>query len=112
MHPFDVLGTVHHALGIDPATEYRDTLDRPRRLVERYGAEAPRVLAHAAGDPALTEPVASGVPTLGVEIVHAVRCEGARDVEDVVERRTRIALVPAHLERAGPRVAEIVESCR
>ena len=84
----------------------------PRRLVERYGAEAPRVLAHAAGDRALTEPVASGVPTLGVEIVHAVRCEGARDVEDVVERRTRIALVPAHLERAGPRVAEIVESCR
>lgn len=34
VHPYDVLATVHHALGIDPATEYRDTLNRPRRLVE------------------------------------------------------------------------------
>jgi hypothetical protein len=30
----DVLATVHHALGIDSTTEYRDTLNRPRRLVE------------------------------------------------------------------------------
>ena len=35
VHPFDVLATVHHALGIDPAVEYRDTLNRPRRLTER-----------------------------------------------------------------------------
>lgn len=35
VHPYDVLATVHHALGIDPATEYRDSLNRPRRLVER-----------------------------------------------------------------------------
>jgi len=35
VHPFDVMATVHHALGIDPGTEYRDTLNRPRRLVER-----------------------------------------------------------------------------
>lgn len=84
----------------------------PRRLVERYGAEAPRVLAHADGNPALLEPVAPGVPALGVEVVHAVRCEGASNVEDVVERRTRIALIPEHLLRARPRVAEIVESCR
>lgn len=34
VHPYDVLATVHHALGIDPTTEYRDTLSRPRRLVE------------------------------------------------------------------------------
>ena len=34
VHPYDVLATVHHALGIDPMTEYRDTLNRPRRLVE------------------------------------------------------------------------------
>jgi hypothetical protein len=35
VHPFDVLATVHHALGIDPDVEYRDTLNRPRRLTER-----------------------------------------------------------------------------
>ena len=34
VHPYDLLCTVHHALGIDPNTEYHDTLNRPRRLVE------------------------------------------------------------------------------
>lgn len=34
VHPFDLLATVHHALGIDPAGEYPDTLTRPRRLTE------------------------------------------------------------------------------
>ncbi len=37
VHPYDVIATVYHALGIDHATEYRDTLDRPRRLVEHGG---------------------------------------------------------------------------
>jgi hypothetical protein len=35
-HPFDLIATLYHALGIDPATQYRDSLDRPRGLVE-YG---------------------------------------------------------------------------
>jgi hypothetical protein len=30
-----VIATTYHALDINPASEYRDTLDRPRRLVER-----------------------------------------------------------------------------
>jgi uncharacterized protein (DUF1501 family) len=34
VHPYDLVSTVYHALGIDPATEYHDTLNRPRRLVE------------------------------------------------------------------------------
>jgi hypothetical protein len=37
VHPYDVIATIYHALGIDPTTEYRDTLNRPRRLVE-FGA--------------------------------------------------------------------------
>ena len=37
VHPYDLIATVYHALGIDPATEYHDTLNRPRRLVE-FGA--------------------------------------------------------------------------
>jgi hypothetical protein len=35
VHPYDLIATLHHALGIDPQTEYLDTLNRPRRLVER-----------------------------------------------------------------------------
>jgi hypothetical protein len=34
VHPYDLISTVYHALGIDPATQYRDGLDRPRGLVE------------------------------------------------------------------------------
>jgi uncharacterized protein (DUF1501 family) len=35
VHPYDLVATLHHAIGIDPQTEYLDTLHRPRRLVER-----------------------------------------------------------------------------
>ena len=34
VHPYDLLCTVYHALGIDLDTEYLDTLNRPRRLVD------------------------------------------------------------------------------
>lgn len=34
VHPYDLIATIYHALGISPSTEYHDTLNRPRRLVE------------------------------------------------------------------------------
>jgi hypothetical protein len=37
VHPYDLIATLHHALGIDAGTSYRDTLQRPRRLVEHGG---------------------------------------------------------------------------
>jgi hypothetical protein len=37
VHPYNLIATVYHALGIDPETEYHDTLDRPRRLVAHGG---------------------------------------------------------------------------
>src|SRR4029079_12825138 len=37
VHPYDVIATFYHALGIDLATEYRDSQGRPRRLVEHGG---------------------------------------------------------------------------
>ncbi len=37
VHPYDLIATVYHALGIDAATEYHDTLNRPRRLVDHGG---------------------------------------------------------------------------
>ena len=37
VHPYDLVATVYHALGIDRRTSYRDTLDRPRQLVEHGG---------------------------------------------------------------------------
>ncbi len=37
VHPYDLICTIFHTLGIDPATEYHDTLNRPRRLVDSGG---------------------------------------------------------------------------
>lgn len=34
VHPYDLLSTVFHALGLDPTIEYLDAQKRPRRLVE------------------------------------------------------------------------------
>ena len=34
VHPFDLIATVYHALGIDHAASFRDVLNRPRRLVD------------------------------------------------------------------------------
>jgi glycerol-3-phosphate dehydrogenase len=79
-----------------------DRMAAPRRLVQRYGAEAPAVLALADDDPSLLEPVAPGLPVSGVELAWAVRHEGALDVSDLLDRRTRIGLVAADRQAAVP----------
>jgi len=72
-----------------------DRLPAPRRLVARYGTEAPQVLAEAADQPWLLEPVIDASPVLNAELLWAVRHEGALDVDDLLDRRTRIGLVAA-----------------
>jgi glycerol-3-phosphate dehydrogenase len=84
----------------------------PRRLVERHGTEAPAVVALAAGDPELLAPVAPGLDVLGVEVLHALRVEGAMDAGDVLDRRTRIGLVTADRERARPAVEALIAADR
>jgi glycerol-3-phosphate dehydrogenase len=80
----------------------------PARLVDRHGVEAPAVLALAGGDPELLAPVAPGLDVLGVEVLHAVRAEGALDADDVLDRRTRIGLVPRDRARAQAAVEALV----
>jgi len=72
----------------------------PARLVARYGAEAPAVLALAQGDPELLVPIADGTEVTGAELLWAVRHEGALDVDDLLDRRTRIGLRPVDRARA------------
>ena len=76
--------------------------DLPLRLVRRYGTEAGEVAALAGGDPRLLDPVAPGVPVLGVELLWGVVAEGALTVEDLLERRTRLSLVDAWQAAARP----------
>ncbi|MFJ6304337.1 glycerol-3-phosphate dehydrogenase/oxidase [Streptomyces althioticus] len=70
-------------------------LSAPRRLVRRHGTEAPAVLALAGRDPRLAEPLLPGHPVTAAEALWAVLHEGALDEEDVLDRRTRIGLVPS-----------------
>ncbi len=72
----------------------------PAGIAARYGSEASRVVAEAAGNPALLRPIAPGVATTMAELLFAVRHEGALDVGDLLDRRTRIGLVPAYRDQA------------
>jgi glycerol-3-phosphate dehydrogenase len=80
----------------------------PRRLVARYGIEALDVIAMAEGSPQLLEPIADGVDITGAELRFGLRHEGALDEDDLLDRRTRIGLVPADRERALPAVRALL----
>lgn len=85
-----------------------DAVDAPRRLVAKYGTEAARVQAAAGGDPALLRPLADGVHVTGAEVRHAMLHEGALDESDVLDRRTRLGLVPADRQRAASVVHDLM----
>lgn len=70
----------------------------PESLVLRYGAEAANVIA-AADCERPAEPVAEGIDVLRAEFEFAITHEGALDVDDIVDRRTRIGLVASDRER-------------
>ncbi len=80
----------------------------PARLLRRFAAEAEQVAALAGGDPALLAPLVPGQPQLGVEVLWALRAEGALSAEDVLDGRLRLDLVPAWRERARERVEALV----
>jgi len=87
----------------------RATLDRvgaPRRLVRRYGTEA----AFLARDPALLQPCAEGLTTTVAELSFGVTHEGALDVGDLLDRRTRVGLVPEDRARAERAAATALEA--
>ena len=81
----------------------------PQRLVRRYGAEAGQVAALADGRPELLQPVAPGVPVLGVELVWGVVAEGALLAEDLLERRTRVSLVDEWHEATREAARSVLE---
>lgn len=84
------------------------TVDADARLVARYGTEAGRVAALAEFDADLAERVIPDSPLTAAEVLWAVRHEGALEVEDVLDRRTRLGLVPADREQAHASVSDLV----
>ncbi len=82
-------------------------LDVDPRLVRRFGTEAPLVLDDARRVTGLTDvellaPAAPHVPVTLAELVFGVTHEGAADVDDLLDRRTRVGLVPADRPLAEP----------
>jgi len=79
----------------------------PARLVRRFGTDATLVLDSARdvtglGDDELLAPASAEVPVTLAELVFAVTHEGAHDVDDLLERRTRVGLVAADRAPAEP----------
>ncbi|GHA30217.1 MULTISPECIES: glycerol-3-phosphate dehydrogenase/oxidase [Streptomyces] len=90
------------------APERLRALPAPRRLVRRYGTEAVAVHALAAQDPTLAEPVLPGHPVTRAELLWAVRHEGALDESDLLDRRTRIGVVPQDRVQALPTARDVL----
>ncbi|MFG2635935.1 glycerol-3-phosphate dehydrogenase/oxidase [Streptomyces sp. NPDC048362] len=91
------------------APERLRTLPAPGRLIRRYGTEAVAIHALAEHDPALAEPVLPGHPVTRAELLWAVRHEGALDESDLLDRRTRIGVVPHDRDQALATAREVLE---
>jgi glycerol-3-phosphate dehydrogenase len=65
---------------------------RVEHLLNRYGTLIQEVLDLVADDPTLREPLAGAPDYLRAEAVYAASHEGARHLDDVLARRTRISI--------------------
>ncbi|HEX4190616.1 MAG TPA: glycerol-3-phosphate dehydrogenase/oxidase [Marmoricola sp.] len=88
------------AHGFETRTNQRATLARTSglhlaridHLLGRYGGMVDEVLSLMTEDPELAEPLIHAEDYLAAEVVYAVTHEGARHLDDVLTRRTRISI--------------------
>lgn len=81
----------------------------PASLVERFGLESGAVVAASLLDRPL-ESVAEGVDVTRAEFSYAVTHEGALSVDDILDRRTRVGLVPTDRAAAEPAAREALDA--
>jgi glycerol-3-phosphate dehydrogenase len=65
-------------------------------LLNRYGSLISEILEIIKDDPKLAKPLTKDLPYLKAEIYYAASHEGARSVDDVISRRTRLAFEAPH----------------
>ncbi len=85
------------------------------RLVRRFGTDADLVLRTARevtglDDATLLAPAAPHVPVTLAELVFGVTHEGAADTADLLDRRTRVGLVPEDRALAAPLALRALEA--
>jgi glycerol-3-phosphate dehydrogenase len=78
------------------AARYDVHVDRVEHLLQRYGTLAEEVLALLDEDPSLRAPLTGAEDYLRAEVVYAVTHEGARHLDDVLTRRTRVSIETFH----------------
>lgn len=86
---------VRHAIRSGLAPELAE------RLLRRYGSELGRLLALIRDDPSLAEPVAPGVPCIGAEVVFACQGTMPANLEDMMVRRLRLAVLDSEAARTA-----------
>ena len=82
---------------------------RLEHLLERYGTLVTEVLALVEEDPSLGQPLEGADDYLRAEVVYAASHEGARHLDDVLTRRTRVSIET--FDRgvaAAPHVADLL----
>ena len=105
--------------GAAPRTQLAELTERAEtpghaRLVRRFGTDASLVLESARSatglpDDELLAPIDPTIPVTLAELVFGVTHEGAADVADLLDRRTRVGLIPADRERAVPAAERALE---
>lgn len=83
-----------------------DQVAAPARLVHKYGTEAPSLVA----DPELRAPIDEHQLITHAELAFGVTHEGALDVDDLLDRRTRIGLVATDRAAALPAAERAVDA--
>jgi glycerol-3-phosphate dehydrogenase len=74
------------------AAEHRIDIEHLEHLLNRYGDTVDQVLELVDGESALDQPLPGTADYLRAEAVYAVTHEGARHLDDVLTRRTRLSI--------------------
>jgi glycerol-3-phosphate dehydrogenase len=106
--------TAEIPLGMEARTEDLDApegvgADSIEQLKFRYGHASRNVLVLAREDGKLAQPIVPGRPDLLAEVAIAARHEQARDVADVLLRRTRLGILAAPELRDAAAIRRIAE---
>jgi glycerol-3-phosphate dehydrogenase len=107
------------AIGLDPdfdvlAAQLREKSALPEdvclRLANVYGSRAEQVIGYALSEPELAARVCADRDVILAEVAHAVEHELALSVDDVLVRRTSLALTASDQARgAADRVADVMQ---